>query len=238
MLNDGTEAVKITLHPQCNDTEYTNILIERLQSCGFAVEINWKGSHFYKNQKLFFNLVSSPHKLTTYLPTMTKPIIEYDANGKVIFYENSLGIKEWLDSDGNLTRLINPNAEDGFEEIHYNSKGVEIYTRDSDGYERWSEYDSNGNETHYKTPSGYEQWCEYDSNGNRTHYRNSNGYERWWEHDSNGKLTYHKDSNGFEYWSEYDSSGNKTHYRDSDGYETWYDSNGNVIENPNIMQTS
>jgi len=49
MLNDGTEAVKITLHPQCNDTEYTNILIERLQSCGFAVEINWKGSHFYKN---------------------------------------------------------------------------------------------------------------------------------------------------------------------------------------------
>jgi len=53
-LNDGTEAVKITLHPQCNDAEYTNILIERLQSCGFTVEINWKGPHFYKTLEVSF----------------------------------------------------------------------------------------------------------------------------------------------------------------------------------------
>ena len=53
-LNDGTEAVKITLRPQCNDAEYTNILIERLESCGFAVEINWKGPHFYKTLEVSF----------------------------------------------------------------------------------------------------------------------------------------------------------------------------------------
>jgi len=182
---------------------------------------------------------------------MTKPIIEYDANGKVIFYENSLGIKEWLDSDGNLTRLINPNADE-FEEIHYNSKGVEIYKRSSceeqwyneqgriirhkgsSGYEEWYEYDSNGNITHYRNSDGYERWYEYDSNGKLTHYRNSDGYEWWSEYDSNGNETHYRNSSGYERWSEYDSNGNRTHYRNSDGYERWYDSNGNEIPNPNL----
>jgi hypothetical protein len=53
-LNDGTEVAKITLHPQCNDTEYINILNERLQSCGFTVEINWKGPHFYLTLEVSF----------------------------------------------------------------------------------------------------------------------------------------------------------------------------------------
>ena len=53
-LNKGTEVAKITLHPQCNDIEFTNILIERLQSCGFTVEINWKGPHFYKTLEVGF----------------------------------------------------------------------------------------------------------------------------------------------------------------------------------------
>ena len=70
MLNDGTEAVKITLHPQCNDTYYTNILIERLQSCGFIVEINWKGSHFYKTLEVIFDL---------------EAVLEYNANNNLIY---------------------------------------------------------------------------------------------------------------------------------------------------------
>lgn len=48
------EAIKITLHPQCNDTKYINILIERLENCGLKVEINRKGPHFYKTLEVSF----------------------------------------------------------------------------------------------------------------------------------------------------------------------------------------
>jgi hypothetical protein len=48
------KVVKITLYPQCNDREYINILIERLQNCGLKVEINGKGPHFYKTLEVSF----------------------------------------------------------------------------------------------------------------------------------------------------------------------------------------
>ena len=49
----------------------------------------------------------------------------------------------------------------------YDSKGNEIYFKNSNGFERWSEYDSKGNKIHYKNSNGVEEWYEYDSKGNK-----------------------------------------------------------------------
>ena len=91
------------------------------------------------------------------------------------------------------------------------------------------EYNSNGKITHSKNSDGYECWSEYDSDGKEIHYKHSSGFEIWREYDSNGNKTHSKTSNGFESWHEYDSNGNLIHSGDSDGYETWYDSNGKEI---------
>ena len=48
------KVVKTTLYPKCNDTEYINILIERLQNCGLKVEINNKGPHFHETLEVGF----------------------------------------------------------------------------------------------------------------------------------------------------------------------------------------
>lgn len=172
---------------------------------------------------------------------MSQPIIEYDTNGKVIFYENSYGIKEWLDSDGNLTRLIDPNAEDGFEEIHYNSKGVEIYKRAS-WEEQW--YNEQGHIIRLRSSSGFETWYDYDENGCLIYSKssdgdmwwysgvstkpllviNSDGTEKRWKYDCNNNKTYYKHSNGIETW--FDSNGKITHKKYTDGSEIWFDDNG------------
>ena len=37
-----------------------------------------------------------------------------------------------------------------------------IHSKNSAGYEKWSEYDSNGNMVHRKTSFGTEYWYEYE----------------------------------------------------------------------------
>lgn len=41
------------------------------------------------------------------------------------------------------------------------------------------DYDENGREIHSKNSSGFEDWTEYDKNGNQIHYKDSDGYETW-----------------------------------------------------------
>lgn len=53
-LNGGTEVTKLTLRAEFNDIEYSNILIERLESCDFTVEIYWVGPHLSKTLEVSF----------------------------------------------------------------------------------------------------------------------------------------------------------------------------------------
>ena len=91
------------------------------------------------------------------------------------------------------------------------------------------EYDSNGKVIHSKDSNGYEWWSEFDINGKLIHFKNSDGFENWSDYDSNGKEIHCKNSNGYEWWSEYDSNGKLIHYKNSNGCEIWYDSNGKKI---------
>ncbi len=59
----------------------------------------------------------------------TKPCVNFNENGKVIYKKDSKGFEEWYEYDKNNN------------EIHY---------KDSNGYEEWYEYDKNGNCIHYK----------------------------------------------------------------------------------------
>ena len=113
----------------------------------------------------------------------------------------------------------------------YNRDGKEIYTRTSDGFEKWYEYDENGNEIYWKTSGGREQWYEYDENGNEIYRKTSDGYEEWSEYDERGKLIHFKNSENNEYWHEYDENGNWVYGKNSFGNETVrkYDEKGNVI---------
>ena len=74
-----------------------------------------------------------------------------------------------------LTKKTTENEDVYFE----NGVKKYIYSKNSDGYEYWSEYDSSNNEIHYKSSRGYESWSEYDKNNNVIHYKNSNGDEYW-----------------------------------------------------------
>ncbi|MBQ3824906.1 MAG: hypothetical protein II811_02085, partial [Spirochaetaceae bacterium] len=79
-----------------------------------------------------------------------------------------------------------------------------------------AEYDSKGNEIYFKNSNGFERWSEYDSKGNKIHYKNSNGVEEWYEYDSKGNEIHFKNSDGDEWWYEYDSKGNEIHSKNSD----------------------
>jgi YD repeat-containing protein len=59
----------------------------------------------------------------------------------------------------------------------YDEKGNLIHSRDSDGFEWWSEYDEKGNVIHSRNSDGYELWREYDAKGNVIHSRTSDGVE-------------------------------------------------------------
>jgi hypothetical protein len=131
-----------------------------------------------------------------------------DANGNLIYHEDSTAFwcKCECDSNGNL-----------------------IYYEDSDGFWRKHEYDSNGNQIYHENSGDYWNKCEYDSNGNQIYFENSYGYWNKREYDSNGNETYFEDSG--DYWNkcEYDSNGNRIYFEDSCGYwnKREYDSNGN-----------
>ena len=56
-------------------------------------------------------------------------------------------------------KIINGNL------YEYDSNGKLIHSKDSNGYEEWSEFNSNGNLIHVRTSTGYETWN--DSNGNK-----------------------------------------------------------------------
>ena len=93
------------------------------------------------------------------------------------------------------------------------------------------EYNRDGKEIYTRTSDGFEKWFEYDENGRKIYMRNSDEIEWWYEYDENGNKIYEKNSVGFEEWSEYDEQGNEIHYKDCFGYESWheYDKNGNEI---------
>ena len=113
----------------------------------------------------------------------------------------------------------------------YNRDGKEIYTRTSNGFEKWYEYDENGRRIYMRNSDEIEWWYEYDEQGNKIYEKNSVGYEEWYEYDKQGNEIYSKDSFGDEDWQRYDKNGNKIYRKTSDGYEEWYeyDENGNEI---------
>ena len=131
-------------------------------------------------------------------------------------------------SKTSIMATLGIDPEDIEMEIYANK---DIHTRNSGGYEAWSEYDEKGNEIHRRDSSGKEEWREYNEKGNEVHFKNSSGYEEWKEHDANGNVIHQRDSDGKEEWSEYDEKGNKVHFKNSSGYEEWkeHDANGNVI---------
>ena len=127
---------------------------------------------------------------------------------------------------------IYTRTSDGFEKWYeYDENGRRIYMRNSDEIEVWYEYDENGNEIYTKSSAGFEEWSEYDKHGNEIHYKDCFGYESWHEYDKNGNKIYRKTSDGYEEWYEYDENGNEIYWKTSDGYEEWYeyDENGNEI---------
>ena len=138
--------------------------------------------------------------------------------------------------ESQMYKKIYTKDSDGFEEwTEYDDKGNKIHYKDSEGNERWSDYDDKGNEIHYKNSDGFEHWKEYDDKGNVIHFKDSEGLEEWTEYDNKGNKIHFKNSIGFEEWKEYDNKGNEIHYKDSDGYESWneYDDKGNEIHYKN-----
>ena len=58
-----------------------------------------------------------------------------------------------------------------------NGKMVKVITYDDGSVMK---YDENGNEIYKKDSNGYEDWTEYDTKGNIIHLKDNGGYEKWY----------------------------------------------------------
>ena len=59
----------------------------------------------------------------------------------------------------------------------YNRDGKEIYTRTSNGFEKWYEYDENGRKIYMRNSDEIEWWYEYDENGNKIYEKMRTGID-------------------------------------------------------------
>ena len=153
----------------------------------------------------------------------------YEAGYSGEYEPNDLTQEE---QESQMYKKIYTKDSDGFEEwTEYDNKGNIIHFKDSEGFEKWYEYNDKGNVIHFKDSEGLEEWIEYDNKGNQIHFKNSYGFETWTEYDDKGHEIHFKRSTGHETWSEYDEKGNKIHSKDSYGVECWidYDDKGNEI---------
>lgn len=62
--------------------------------------------------------------------------------------------------------------------MKYNEAGQEIYSKDSEGYEKWTEYDELGLLSNIKTSTGFEEYWEYNDAGQIIYSKDSEGYEK------------------------------------------------------------
>ena len=62
---------------------------------------------------------------------------KFDENGNESYFKDNDGYEEWYDSNGNMN-----------------------HSRCNNGYEYWAEYDSKGKEIHTWDTDGYEWFCD------------------------------------------------------------------------------
>ena len=210
----------------------------------YHMEINTQ-SFFKKNEKLYLEdevagskeLVDKEFlfgKLESYIQNCNDSNDEYLQVHKNLFskYIQEQTYLTQEEQKSQMYKKIYSKDSNGTERWReYDDKGNQIHYKDHKGNESWYEYNEKGNQIHYKDSKGFEEWHEYDEKGNEIYYKNSYGIERWKEYDDKGNVIYYKDSDGIEEWNEYDDKGNRIHFKSSRGYEYWseYDDKGNVI---------
>ena len=123
----------------------------------------------------------------------------------------------------------------------YDDNGNEIYSKDSEGFERFWKRNDQGKPVYYKNSNGYEKFFEYDGRGNLIHHKNSDGDEEFFEYDSRGNMIHHKIVEGdddpkdwgyaclteFHKWFEYNDLNNEIHYKQQE-VVNWYYEKGKV----------
>lgn len=77
-----------------------------------------------------------------------------NSNGKLIYYENSIGY---------------------WEKGEYDTDGNWVYYEDSNGSWAKREYDASGNLIYYENSNGHWEKSEYDADGNQIYWEDSNG---------------------------------------------------------------
>lgn len=198
-------------------------------------QVSLKGETFYK--WLAYNAITEydENGNEIHLKSVDKSLYEvwqnFDSNNNIIYKKSSLGylgeIEEFYEYN-TKGLLISVKTTDGIQEKYeYDENNNLIHFYKINGKEEWYEYNSQGQKIRMKCSSGDEEY-EYDSKGNLIHkinyYINSNRifYETKNEYDNEGRLIHSFTTPDYESWYEYDSHGNQIHYK-SDFGEQWFE---------------
>ncbi len=101
----------------------------------------------YKEEKQKSDIEDSVSELENLLgQNMSKEVIKYNKNGKIVYYKGIDGSEAWSAYDKNNNM---------------------IYNRQSNGCESWSKYDENNRDIYFKTNDGREEWFKYNKNGEK-----------------------------------------------------------------------
>lgn len=94
----------------------------------------------------------------------TKPILQCDAEGNVVYRRDSGGNEEWY------------------------ANGKVVHCRDFRGFESWKEYTESGRVSHSWDSNGNHCWRDYNSRGDEIRCYDNNGFVVYYQYDENGEM--------------------------------------------------